>query len=130
MNPDFIKNLETIRQEFVNKSIDKNLLTKIYQEYSCIADSDLFVEEALDIFPKLNCGLASVYLKHLNPRLMIVRGKYLQENHTFCLTPNNLVVDITADQYGGPQVYLGEFKIPWQVNAITTKWSIYFAISN
>lgn len=56
---------------------------------------------------------ATVYLNHLFSAGEIVNGKFKGNNHTFLLLDQNIVVDITADQYGGPRVYVGEMKLPW-----------------
>jgi len=48
----------------------------------------------------------------------IVQGKYQNENHTFLMLEDNQIVDITADQYGGPKVYVGDLKLPWSLEEL------------
>ncbi len=101
-----------VRKQFENKEIDDCLLKDLYSRYASVENIGLFIKTALNQFPKLNCGLASVYLQHLLGGKMI-KGKYEDSNHTFLLVKDQ-VVDITADQYGGPKVYVGELKLPWK----------------
>lgn len=104
--------VESVRLEFEQKSIPKEKLAKLYYKYNKEVNVDDFVNEAEKIFPQLNCGLASVYLQELFGGI-IKQGKYLDNNHTYLLLKNK-VIDITADQYGGPKVYVGELKFPWK----------------
>ena len=67
------------------------------------------------MFPNLNCGLATVYLRKLFSDGRIVNGKYKDNNHTFLLLEDSVVVDITSDQYGGPKVYVGPLQSPWSL---------------
>ena len=67
------------------------------------------------MFPNLNCGLATVYLRKLFSDGKIVNGKYQNKNHTFLLLEDSVVVDITSDQYGGPKVYVGLLQSPWSL---------------
>jgi hypothetical protein len=45
-----------------------------------------------------------------------VRGTYSGYSHTFLLLGGN-VVDITADQFDGPPVYVGPLTQPWEVQS-------------
>ena len=102
------------RERFESGKIDKNKLARLYHEYNPISDTKTFVRRSRRLFPSLNCGLASLYLRD-NLRVgEVVRGKYHGENHTFLLIDDEVVVDITADQYGGPEVYVGPLKKPWE----------------
>jgi hypothetical protein len=109
-----------VRILFETNQVPKQLLKNLYNDYnSDIEDLDLFLERAKELFPSLNCGLTSVYLKDVLKEGKIVNGKYNENNHTFLLienTSNNtIIVDITADQYGGPKVYVGPLQSPWTV---------------
>lgn len=105
------KTVHEIRKQFEARTIDQNLLAQLYQEYSDVGDTIKFIAKARDIFPRGNCGLASLYLrKELGGR--IVRGKYGRHRHTFLLI-DDTVVDITTDQFGGPKVYIGPLQSPW-----------------
>lgn len=100
------------RKQFEMNTVDTAMLKKIYGSYTLIPNMDEFVTIALSQFPKLNCGLTSLYLQYLLQDGEVHSGKYKQENHTF-LTIENLIIDITADQYGGPKIYIGSLCEPW-----------------
>ena len=104
-----------IRKNLQNKKIPSTILARLYQKYNTEVNVVEFVKEAKKLFPKLNCGLASVYLKYVLGRGEVVSGKYDQNNHTFLKIGKNKILDITADQYGGPEVYFGEIKSPWSL---------------
>ena len=90
-------------------------LSRLYRMYNPAVDADAFVSKAEQLFPNLNCGLASAYIRDVVGAGDIIRGKYNQTNHTFLLIDDTVVVDITADQYGGPKIYVGVLKLPWAV---------------
>ncbi len=102
------------RIAFEQKKIAPALLQSLYMAYANIPDVPSFIEAALRIFPKLNCGLASVYLRHVLKKGKIVQGSYQQNDHTFLLVKDT-VIDITSDQDGGPKVYVGPLKNPWAI---------------
>ena len=106
------QNIKKVRMDFENRRIDVNRLKRLYQEYNPIDNIQLFISSAKKMFPHLNCGLASVYLKSLFPNSKIINGKFNGHNHTF-LKINDVIIDITSDQYDGPKVYVGELKQPW-----------------
>jgi hypothetical protein len=99
------------RQKFETGTISRELLIGLYKEYANVGDTLKFVEKTKVIFPNGNCGLASLYLKEkLGGK--VVQGKYGKQNHTFLLV-DETVIDITADQFGGPKVYMGPLRLPW-----------------
>jgi len=99
------------RKQFEIGSIDKQLLIDLYRNYANVGDTVRFVNRASDFFPNGNCGLASLYLKNkLGGE--IVQGRYEEHNHTFLII-DKTVIDVTADQFGGPKVYIGPLKSPW-----------------
>lgn len=102
------------RRNLESGEIDSAYLAKLYQQYNPIENVDLFVRRAKELFPNLNCGLASLCLKE-SLGGEIVNGKYNRENHTFLLLDKKTIVDITADQYGGPRIYVGRLKRPWSI---------------
>lgn len=103
------------RQELEKKRVDREFLKEIYRRYADVPDVELFVQRAEEMFPNLNCGLASVYLQHRLGEGEVVQGKYDQHDHTFLLLADGTTVDITADQYGGPKVYCGPLRQPWSL---------------
>ncbi len=82
-------------------------------EYNPLEDIGSFIKRSRKLFPRLNCGLATLYLREILEDGTVVQGKYNGKNHTFLLIDGNTVVDITADQYGGPKVYVGPLRKPW-----------------
>lgn len=101
------------RVAFESGLISKDELKALYQHYNPLPDIDLFIERAKALFPRLNCGLASVYVHKRLPGSKVIKGRYAGHNHTFVLVDDAVVVDITADQYGGPRVYVGPLERPW-----------------
>ncbi|MCI5108440.1 MAG: hypothetical protein MRY49_01170 [Candidatus Pacebacteria bacterium] len=106
---------EKVREDFENSSIPREKLINLYSKYNQAVDAENFIETAIRIFPRLNCGLASIYLQSLIKEGKVTRGKYKGIDHTFIMFDDNRVLDITADQYGGPRVYLGKLKKPWSL---------------
>ncbi len=103
--------VQEARNDFENGLIDQGLLIELYRGYKDVGDTVRFVTKARNIFPNGNCGLASLYLKRkLGGE--IVHGKYEKHDHTFLLSKDT-VIDITADQFGGPKVYVGPLRLPW-----------------
>ena len=118
MDDIFIKNTALgVRREFENRSVDAETLKELYQGFNPVTDIDSFIAEAKKIFPDLNCGVATVYLKFKLGTGTVVRGFYGKHPHTFLRISDALIVDITADQYGGPKVYVGELVKPWSIGA-------------
>jgi hypothetical protein len=114
------KDLETIgsaarnaRGLFESRRVPPELLAALYSSYHPVRDALDFVAAARRLFPRLNCGLASVFLRHLIGGGAVTTGTYAGELHTFLLMDSRLVVDITADQFGGPGVYVGPLVAPW-----------------
>lgn len=106
---------QAVRKDFESGRIDEKVLQGLYEGYNPIIDVGLFVRRSRDLFPALNCGLASVYLRDVLGEGEVRQGSYNGENHTFLLIQGKTLVDITADQYGGPAVYVGPIKKPWRI---------------
>ncbi|MCT7376303.1 hypothetical protein [Chelativorans salis] len=103
------------RREFEAGACDRRLLGELYRQYNpAVGDSELFVTRALSIFPRLNCGLASLYLRHQLQAGEIIRGTFRSASHTV-LVADAVLIDITADQFGGPAVYVGKPVPPWRL---------------
>lgn len=103
------------RRAFETKDVDEALLVELYGQYADVGDTGLFVKRALGSFPQLACGATTVYLRHRLGAGVIVRGKYDKEDHTFLRMEDGTIVDITANQYGGPKTYVGELQPPWSL---------------
>jgi hypothetical protein len=104
------------RETFESGSISRELLARLYSEYNPGVEIDSFLDEAARLFPTLNCGLASVYLQYILGQGEIINGNHNGHNHTF-LKIKDLIVDITADQFDGPEVYVGPLRAPWSAVA-------------
>lgn len=107
--------IRKVRKDFETKNISKDLLVELYQNYSGYSEEETqrFVEKALETFPSGCCGLTSVYLQSVLNEGEVVRGKYRNEPHSFLVLENKEIVDITADQFGGPEIYYGKIVSPW-----------------
>jgi hypothetical protein len=119
-----IDNVEAIRSiasearhAFEERTVSRDLLSGLYLSYNPSFRGDIvrFLDFRESIFPKANCGLTAVYLKHLFNEGKIVEGEYYLEPHQF-LSIGKLVVDITADQFDGPPVYVGPLEFPWRAD--------------
>lgn len=104
---------EDTRRAFETKNVDEMLLTDLYRVYADVGDTEFFVKCALGSFPHLSCGVATLYLRHRLGAGDIVQGKYGDQDHTFLGMDGGTIVDITADQYGGPKTYVGKLGPPW-----------------
>lgn len=103
------------RNELSTGIIRKYEIERLYAAYNFVPNLAEFVETAISIFPNLNCGISSVLLKHRLGHGDIWKGKFELENHTFLLLNDNTIIDLTADQYGGPPIYIGQVKRPWKL---------------
>jgi hypothetical protein len=106
------------RHELVNDSVDRGLLYDLFETHSPGPGAEVVVDAALHSFPHLSCDVASVYLRHVLQEGSIVNGKYISTQklalpHTFLMTDELVVIDITADQFGGPEIYVGPPQEPW-----------------
>lgn len=99
------------RREFENGFPSAALLADLYARYNPVPDLDLFLAIAKRTFPRGCCGLASLYLRHQLGGT-VTRGTYDGKTHTFW-ADGDLIADITADQFGGPAVYVGSMTYPW-----------------
>lgn len=109
--------IETItfeaRVAFEEQKIPRHILAQLYLAYNPdIKDIGSFLTQANNLFPALNCGLTAVYLRHQIGEGEIVTGAYNNQSHTF-IALGDLAIDITADQFGGPPVYVGDLAAPW-----------------
>lgn len=102
------------RADFESNFIPFELLAELYGRYNSAVEVRSFLIRARQLFPALNCGVTSVYLRHVLQKGEIISGRYAEQKHTFLLV-GMLVVDITADQFGGPSVYVGQLRAPWSL---------------
>lgn len=101
-----------VRSEFEKRTLSEELLVQLYSSYCPGLDTVTFVQQALELFPKLNCGLASLVLRQRLKGGLIIKGSFGKFPHTF-LRYENLIVDITSDQFQGPKIHVGKLRRPW-----------------
>lgn len=105
-----------VRIDFETKAVPTKILETLYLIYNpLVGDIRTFVLTALEQFPRLYCGLASVYLAEKLSQGEVIQGKYGDHDHTFIHLGNDMIIDITADQYGGPKIYIGPLQSPWAI---------------
>lgn len=109
-----------VRRELESGAVDRSLLCRLYGAYASVPDLEAFVDAALRMFPRLCCGLASAVLRHRLGHGAVIRGAFAGEAHTVLLLDHDTIVDVTADQYGGPAVYLGPVRPPWSIGPTST----------
>lgn len=101
------------RTDLESGAVSQDLLAELYSDYCSDIDVTLFLEGAAQIFPVGNCGIASVYLRHLLHVGEPIFGSYNEHGHTIWHLGKNMIADITCDQFGGPKVYVGPLVKPW-----------------
>jgi hypothetical protein len=102
-----------VRREFERGTFDLRLAIAAYTAYAPeVGDVPGFVERARGLFPTGCCGLCSVYLRSRLGCGTVVSGSYDGHLHTVLLV-DGLLVDVTADQFGGPPIYVGPPRPPW-----------------
>lgn len=108
-----------VRSKFESNAIPYDELAEAWLEYKpSTTDIGSFITHAMMIFPRNNCTLASVYLRKCLGIGDIQKGFYNQYRHAVlgvstALDYNSLIIDITADQFEGPRVYVGPLISPW-----------------
>lgn len=117
MNQLLVRQVEITRANFEANRIPHQQLAELYSRYNPNVEINSFLGEAARLFPKLNCGLTSVYLHHVLGKGKIINGSYARRNHTF-LSLGNTIIDITADQFGGPKIYIGPLIAPWSAKPV------------
>jgi hypothetical protein len=70
-------------------------------------------------FPKYNCDLTAPYLRHQYGWGELLYGYYDGKIHTVLdlgktVLADETIADITADQFGGPTIYVGPLVMPWE----------------
>jgi len=110
------------RQDFESGRVfddECDLLERLYTEYTHVPEVQKFLRSAKASFPRGNCGLTSVYFRHKFATGELIQGSYNGQNHTlFQLHPKSIILDITADQFGGSSIYLGHIIPPWSLKGV------------
>ena len=104
---------QEVRRAFERDEFDIELARAVYGAYAPDIEIDLFLSRARELFPALNCGLCSTYLAAVLGCGVVRRGTYGAAGHTVLMVDRR-IVDITADQFGGPRVYVGAPQLPWR----------------
>lgn len=105
-----------VRAAFEARSYDVGIAAAAYQAYTSVPDIELFLRRARVLFPALNCGLCSAYLRAVLRRGSMAHMRYNGHPHTV-LAVDRVIIDITADQFGGPPIYVGAVRPPWSISA-------------
>lgn len=108
------------RAAFEQMTISRALLRKVVRLSYIEEIPDELVDEYIDLlalaFPFENCDLATGYLLEQYGQGELIIGTYDRVPHV-CLGLfvglEKIIVDITADQFGGPPVYVGPLVAPW-----------------
>lgn len=123
------------REDFEQKRITLPYLKPLVEKHlSYIADHyqdelAAWIEAWLADFPYNCCELATAVLLDRIGEGVIVYGRYehepinaqnMRKSHAFWahsepVDEQTLIADITADQYGGPAIYVGDLHHPWTV---------------
>jgi len=114
---EIIRTALDVRKSFEDGSVyDSLILRTVYMELRPQAHIDETLRYCRGSFPRGNCGLASAYLKHALHRGRVVDGSYEGLEHSVLLfEPEMVILDITADQFGGPSIYLGPVIPTWSL---------------
>lgn len=100
------------RLEFIHKTINQRLLSALYRYHFPINPIHPHLPRLLQEFPNNGAQLATTYLQYIFGG-EITKGQYERHNHYFLTLPRNVIVDITADQFGGPEIFVGKIRPPW-----------------
>lgn len=123
------------REDFEQKSLKVQYVQDlVIKHLSYIAESyeaelTAWIEQTLSLFPVNGCEVATAVLLDRLRTGKIVYGRYeheplgphnIRKSHTFWTqsesnSSNPLIADITADQYGGPPIYVGTLIKPWNI---------------
>ena len=121
------------RRDFDNKSVDVQYLKSLVEKHlPYIAENykdglTQWIEQSVANFPIDCCEIGAAVLLDRVGEGEIAHGRYerepigphnIRKSHTFWTqaeTPGKtaLMADITADQYGGPPIFVGSLKRPW-----------------
>lgn len=113
-NQEILEIATDVRRSFEEQSLDYELLAERFQLwFPKVEDPAYYAEQAKTDFPKGCCGLASAYLRSEIGEGAIIYGRYQDMGHLVLKMSRNKIVDITADQFGGPAVYVGQLQYPW-----------------
>lgn len=105
---------ESVRHDFEQGIIDRELLTRICNGYKATDSIQEFIQEASECFPYGNQIIASLYIRE-KVGGTVTEGTFNSEPHAFLMLKDKRIIDITADQYGGPKVYVGPLVHPWSL---------------
>lgn len=109
-----------VRRQFETGEAYTERLMRLYRDILSHNPYGLedFFRKAKAQFPKRNCGIATVALYDRLGIGEIAKGSSYQGIAHTMLTiggDRGIMVDITADQFGGPKVYVGQIRDPWYI---------------
>lgn len=101
----------------VPRPILRSILSLSFAPGASISELDPILDLFEDVFPYENCDLATGYLQHQLGEGELTIGAFNGRPHVFLslfVGLERVAVDITADQFGGPPVYVGPLQAPWE----------------
>ncbi len=113
-----------VREMFETGRYDPSEVSELVQTYwtnrGSQRDSEQLrssIESCMPNFPRGWCDIASVVLMHRLGEGELLTGVYYKSPRVFdshaVLSVGGAICDMTADQFGGPKLYVGEFVLPW-----------------
>jgi hypothetical protein len=120
-----VKDLHTIageaRSAFESGQVTVDMLIGLYSNIENRRVQDLGrlaveIDYLLPYFPYQNCEYASVYLGSQVGQGQMLCGYYdFRPHKVWDVGPvvGETIMDITADQFGGPPIYIGPLVLPW-----------------
>lgn len=108
------------RNDFEQGTVSRPMLRAVvrlsFPEYPPYEVIDQYLALLEGIFPDENCDLTTGYLLEQLGEGELIVGTYDGNPHVFLgifVGLEKMIVDITADQFGGPPVYVGPMVEPW-----------------
>lgn len=109
-----------VREMLSTKSYDKDEIVHLTQNFYSKSNPEHIqrsVEACLPNFPRGCCDFASLLLQDRIQDGEVTTGVYYKRPRAFdahaFLQLGGILCDLTADQFGGPRIYIGEFVLPW-----------------
>lgn len=113
-NQEILEIATATRRSFEDGSLDYELLAERFQQwFPKNNDPKYYAELTKTEFPAGCCGPASAYLRSEIGKGDITYGSYQNMGHLVLKISKKEIVDITADQFGGPAIYVGSLQYPW-----------------
>ncbi len=113
LKKDLIYIAQESRRIFERKEVDLTHLTELYMRFFRKKNAEDMISFSIEMFPNTCCYVATLFLKEQLKGSRYISGGYKRFNHDF-LEYRGRILDITADQFGGPRIYVGPLVLPWR----------------